>query len=95
MRKTVNFTKVNAKAIGILNGKPECKELLPYIYNGRKLSKTALEKMYSVQLKESGLQALVFGTEEIQKTYEFSLEDLIAISTEVENTPQDGEEIEE
>lgn len=91
LRRTIKLRQVEATAIGIVDGEVQTIKLRNFIYTGRKMSKTAIEKEYSADVEDCGLSQLVYEEKEIEEVYEITLEKFLANATLIENAEELGD----
>jgi len=83
MKRTIRVTRIKACAMSVEGGQPISRELETIDYTGRKLTDVGMQKLFKSQLK-NGETVFIVSSDDIEKTYELSLEDFIKYATLVE-----------
>ena len=84
MIRTINYTVVKATGVKVTEGVAQTFDLGTMSYTGRRKSKKAIENHFASEMEEYGADVLVYEEKEIEKKFELSLEDFLAVATEIE-----------
>lgn len=85
MRKSIKYYEVLVYGVKIIENEMLNETIDNFKYTGRKKSNTSFERNYSNLLINNEYDSIVVKQNEVNKIYEFDIEDLISISREVDS----------